>query len=77
MTMRTAIGTLTEEDDTAENVGRDTNDEDERIDVAHEDVLCGGESLKSDDAIRVVPRKKQFFVTKAFVVTVVDWSLHN
>ena len=75
--MRTAIGTLTEEDDTAENVGRDTDDEDERIDVAHEDVLCGGESLKSDDAIRVVPRKKQFFVTNAFVVTVVDWSLHN
>ena len=75
--MRTAIETLTEEDDTAENVGRDTDDEDERIDVADEDVLCGCESLKSDDVIRVVPRKKQFFVTNAFVVTVVDWSLHN
>jgi len=49
---------LTEEDDTAEDVGRHADDEDEGIEIAEEDVVHGGVGLKGDDVIRVVPRNK-------------------
>ena len=68
--------TLTEEDDTVEDVSRDADAEDEGIEVADDDVLRGGESLKGDDVIWVVPRNEVVYVTIAFAVTMVHFNLH-
>ena len=66
--------TLTEEDDTAEDVGRHANDEDEGIEIADEDIVHGGVGLKGDDVIRVVPRNKLVIV---FAVIVVYLDISN
>ena len=49
---------MTEEDDTAEDVGRHADDEDEWIEIAAEETVDGGVNLKGDDVIRVVPWNK-------------------
>ena len=54
---------MTEEDDTVEDVGRDADAEDDGVEVADEDVLYGGESLKGDDVVGVVPGKIAIHVT--------------
>ena len=54
---------MTAEDDTVEDVGRDADEEDDGVEVADEDVLYGGESLKGDDVVGVVPRKIAIHVT--------------
>ena len=66
--------TLTEEDDTAKDVGRPADDEDEWIEIAEEDVVHGGVGLKGDDVIRVVPSNKLVIV---FAVTVVYLHISN
>ena len=58
MAKQKKIRTLTEEHDTAEDIGRHTDEEDEGIDVAIDDVVYCGESLEGDDVIGVVPRNK-------------------
>ena len=63
---------MTEEDDTAEDVGRNADDEDEWIEIAEEDVVHGGVGLKGDDVIRVVQRNKL-----VFAVTVVYLDISN
>ena len=63
---------MTEEDDTAEDVGRHADDEDEWIEIAEEDVVHGGVGLKGDDVIRVVQRNKL-----VFAVTVVYLDISN
>ena len=68
---------MTEEDDTAEDVGRHADDEDERIEIAEEDVVHGGVGLKGDDVIRVVPWNKFVYVIIAFAITVVRLKLNN
>ena len=65
---------MTEEDDTAEDVGRHADDEDEWIEIAEEDVVHGGVGLKGDDVIRVVPRNK---LVTDFSVTMVYLDLSN
>ena len=65
---------MTEEDDTAEDVGRHADDEDEWIEIAEEDVVHGGVGLKGDDVIRVVPRNKLVIY---FSVTMVYLDLSN
>ena len=71
---KTGIRTLTEEDDTAEDVGRHAEDEDEGVEIAEEDVVHGGVGLKGDDVIGVVPRNKLVIV---FAVTVVYLDISN
>ena len=68
---------MTEEHNAAEDVSRDANAEYDGIEVAGEDVLYGGESLKGDDIIGVVPRNEAAHVTITFAVTVVALSLHD
>ena len=65
---------MTEEDDTAEDVGRHADDEDEGIEIAEEDVVHGGVGFKGDDVIRVVPSNKLVIV---FAVTVVYLDISN
>ena len=65
---------MTEEDDTAEDVGRHADDEYEWIEIAEEDVVHGGVGLKGDDVIRVVPSNKLVIV---FAVTVVYLDISN
>ena len=65
---------MTEEDDTAEDVGWNADDEDEWIEIAEEDVVHGGVGLKGDDVIRVVPRNKLVIY---FSVTMVYLDLSN
>ena len=67
---------MTEEDDTVEDVSRDADAKDDGVEVADEDVLYGGESLKGDDVVRVVPRNKAVYITAVFAVTTVDVKLH-
>ena len=55
---------MTEEDDTAEDVSRNADAEDQRVEVADKDVLCGDECLKGDDVVGVVPRNKAVYVTE-------------
>ena len=62
------VRTLTVEHDTVEDVSRDAEAEDERVDITNEDVLNGGESLKGDDVVGVVPRNKAVCVATATVV---------
>ena len=69
--------TLTEEDDTAEDVGRNADDQDQGVEIAEEDIVQGGVSLKGDDVIRVVPWNKLVHVIIAFAVTVVNLKLNN
>ena len=66
---------MTKEHDTVEDVGRDADAEDEGIEVADEDIVYGGESLKGDDVIGVVPRNKVVYVDVDFALSVVDLSL--
>ena len=70
------LRTLTKEHNTAENVRRDADAEDEGIEVAGEDALYVGESLEGNDVIGIVPRNKVVFVTISFAVTMVDLNLH-
>ena len=67
---------MTEEDDTADDVSRDADAKVDGVEVAGEDVLHGGESLKGDDVVGVVPRNKAAHVTMAFVVTGVQLNFH-
>ena len=60
---KTGIRTLTEEDDTVEDISRDADAEDDGVEVANKDVLYGGKSLKGDDVVGVVPRNKAVYVT--------------
>ena len=73
---KTGIRTLTEEDDTADDVSRDADAKADGVEVAGEDVLHGGESHKGDDVVGVVPRNKAAHVTMAFVVTGVQLNFH-
>ena len=73
---KTGIRTLTEEDDTADDVSRDADAKADGVEVAGEDVLHGGESLKGDDVVGVVPRTKAVYVTAVFALTTVDVKLH-
>ena len=68
---------MTEEHNAAEDVSRDANAEYDGIEVAGEDVFYGGESLKGDDVIGVVPRNKAVYVSITFAVTVVALSIHD
>ena len=65
---------MTEEDDTAEDVGRHADDENKGIEIAEEDVVHGGVGLKGDDVIRVVPSNKLVIV---FAVTIVYLDISN
>ena len=67
--------TLAEEHDTVKHVSRNSDDEDYAIDVAVDDVVYGGESLKGDDVVGVVPWNKTVHVTISFAVTVVDLKI--
>ena len=64
---------MTEEHNTVEDVSRDADEEDDGVEVAEEDVAHGGESLKGDDIVAVVPRNK--IVTMVFAVAVVNLNL--
>ena len=68
---------MTEEHDTAEDVSRNANAEDEGIEVAEKDILCGEESLQGDDVVGVVPWKKDVSVTIPFAVTVIGLNVHD
>ena len=68
---------MTEEDDTAEDVGRHADDEDEWIEIAAEETVDGGVSLKGDDVIRVVPWNKPVSVIRAFAVTVIYLKIND
>ena len=68
--------TLTEEHDTVDDVSRNTNEEDEGVDVAIDDIVYGSESLKSDDVIGIVPGNKIVCVTIALAISMVDLNLH-
>ena len=67
---------MAEEHDTVKHVSRNSDDEDYAIDVAGDDVVYGGVSLKGDDVVGVVPWNKTVHVTIAFAVTVVDLKTH-
>ena len=68
---------MTEEDDTAQDVGRNADDQDQGVEIAEEDIVQGSVSLKGDDIIRVVPWNKLVYVIIAFAVTVVSLKLSN
>ena len=70
------VRTLTEEHNTAEDVSRDADAEDEGIEVAEHGILYGGESLKSNNVIGVVPRNIVVRVTIVFAVVKVEFNLH-
>ena len=63
--------TVTKEHDTVEDVGKNADAEDDRVEVADESLLYGGDSLKGDGVIGVVLRNKMFRVTKDFAYTIV------
>ena len=68
---------MAEEDDTVEDVSRDADAKDDGVEVADEDVLYGGESLKGDDVVGVVPRNKAVYVIAVLQsLTTVDVNLH-
>ena len=67
---------MAEEHDTVKHVSRHSDDEDYAIDVAVDDVVYGGVSLKGDDVVGVVPWNKSVHVTIAFAVTVIDLKIH-
>ena len=71
------IRTLTAEHDTVEDVSRDADAEDEGIAVAEDEILYDSVSLKCDDVIGVVPRKKVVYITIAFAVAMVELNLHR
>ena len=62
---------MTKDHDTVEDVGRNADAEVDGTEVADEDLLYGGDSLKGDDVIGVVPRNKMFRVSKDFAHTFV------
>ena len=70
------IRTLAKEDDTVDDVSRDSDAEEEGIEVAKEGVLYGGDRMNGDDVIGVVPRNEVVNVTVAFAVTMVHFNLH-
>ena len=66
---------MTEEHNTVENVSRNTNEEDDGVEVADEDFVYGGEGLIADDVVGVVPRNKAVHVTRAVAFTVIILNL--
>ena len=62
---------MTEEHDTVDDVSRNADAEDDRVEVADENVFYDGKSLKGDNVVGVVPRNKTVYVTIAFAVTTV------
>ena len=62
---------MAEEYDTVEDVSRDADAEEDGIQIAKDEVLYGDESLKGDDVVGVVPRKKVVYITIVFAVAMV------